>query len=199
MGLVYLSDGSSVWGKLDTLEGDMLTLELHDHSTLVLPWEQVAQINMRSDRMAWLSDLKPIEVDDKPLFSLGGWGRDKSWLGKPITLGRKVYEKGLGVHAPCRLVYEANGRYDTFAAVIGIDDETHRQHGDCVYKVIGDGRVFYTQRVTSKDKPRLIRVDISGIKRLTLQVEVGEDLDTGDHADWADARLIRQTDREGGS
>ncbi len=195
MGLIHTAQGLSLWGKALRLETDRLHLQRSDGQTLWLPWSKVRRIDIRSDRMAWLSELEPVEVDDTPMFTLGGWERDRSWLGRPITLKGKTYERGLGVHAPCRLVYEPAGRYQTFAAVIGIDDETHQQGGDCIFVVIGDGRMIYRQRVTSRDKPRPLRLDITGVQRLELRVEPGENLDIGDHADWADARLIRDTPR----
>jgi hypothetical protein len=33
--------------------------------------------------------------------------------------------------------------------------------------------------------------DIRGVARLTLEVDYGEGLDLSDHADWANARLLR--------
>lgn len=191
MGLIQTTQGVALWGKALRLEADRLHLTRSDGQTMWLSWTRVRRIDIRSDRMVWLSELEPVEVDDKPLFTLGGWERDRSWQGRPLTLGGQEYERGLGVHAPCRLIYEPDGRFDAFAAVIGIDDETHKQGGDCLFVVIADGKTIYKQRVTSRDKPRPIRLNIAGVRRLELRVEAGENLDLGDHADWADARFIR--------
>jgi len=77
------------------------------------------------------------------------------------------------------------------AATIGIDDETDGR-GDCVFKVLVDGDEKFSQRVKATDKPRAIRVPLSGASRVELIVEAGEDLDIADHANWAEARLIRE-------
>jgi len=50
--------------------------------------------------------------------------KDLSIDKKPITLGGKVYPKGLGTHAPSEIVYNLDGKYATFTADVGIDDET---------------------------------------------------------------------------
>ena len=58
--------------------------------------------------------------------------------------------------------------------------------------MIGDGRVlFESGEITGRDEPRAIRVNIVGVKIIALLVDFGEELDLSDHADWADARLIR--------
>ncbi|MCH8146858.1 MAG: NPCBM/NEW2 domain-containing protein, partial [Planctomycetes bacterium] len=85
--------------------------------------------------------------------------------------------------------------YERFAATIGIDDFV-RPGGSVVFRVIGDGRVlFESGEITGRDAPRAIRVDMVGVKLLTLLVDLGEGLDLSDHADWAGARLIRPAAR----
>lgn len=187
-----LTDGSAVWGRAKSLDGKVLTLERDDGVTLAIPWNKVTRLDVRSERMVFLSDLEPINARSEGIATLPTWPiqRDRSVMGNPITLGGRTYDKGLGTHAAARIEYAA-GRYDVFAAMIGIDAHTAGR-GDCVFVVLADGREKLRQRMTGKDKPREIRVDIAGADRLTLLVEPGEDLDIADHADWADARLIRE-------
>ena len=45
--------------------------------------------------------------------------------------------------------------------------------------------------VTGKDESFDIRVDVSDMQTLRLIVDFGEGLDLADHADWADARLLK--------
>ncbi len=188
--LAHLADGSRLWGRSPALAGKTLRITRGER-TLCLPAGAVRRLDMRSDRMVFLSDLEPVSIEDEALFTFNGVGRDVSVLGRPLTLGEKIYEKGLGVHAPCRIAYALDGRFDTFAAVIGIDAETHGR-GDCVFKVQLDGRTAFERRMRGDDPPQPLRVPLGKAKRLELVVEYGEDLDLSDHADWADARLVRE-------
>ena len=183
----HLSDGSRVWGRAESLEGGKLTLRRPGGATLTIDWPKVVRLDVRSDRMAFCSDLEPasmrVTYPWEPMM-------DASVMGNPLRLGGKTYERGIGVHGQTVIRYDVVGRYDVFAAMIGIDDETEGR-GDCVFRVVGDGKVLAEHRMTGKDQPRSLRVDISDVDRLELITEAGENLDIGDHANWADARFIR--------
>jgi hypothetical protein len=189
---VELQDGSSLRGTTVTLQSDRLTLQLSAATKVELPWAAVSRVDVRSSRMVFLSDLDPVEAVQQPLVTFGRpWQRDRSVGGRSLSLGDRKFEKGLGVHSLCRLSYDAKGTYDQLAAVIGIDAETGGK-GDCVFTVLGDGRQLFTARIKGNDPPQELRLDIRGVKQLTLLVEPGEDLDLADHANWCDVRLIRQ-------
>jgi len=111
-------------------------------------------------------------------------------MGKPLTLGGRVYEKGLGVHARSSLTFASEKKWDVLAATIGLDAAAGGK-GDCVFVVLVDGQPLLTQRVKGKDPPQDIQVPISGREQITLVVEPGEGLDLADHADWCDARFLK--------
>lgn len=202
---VTMADGSSLWGTLTSLDDGKLHLRFDSAASggtppqsggafkeILLPWDQVASVTVRSDRMVFLSDLKPVRIEQSSFLDFHWpWRLDRSVMDQPITLAGQRYDKGLGVHARCRLTY-TNAGYDRFAAVIGLQDSTDTV-GDCQFQVIGDGKVLYEARVRRGDgpRPRKVDVDIRGVRELTLAVEPGEDMDFGDRADWADARLIK--------
>jgi hypothetical protein len=45
--------------------------------------------------------------------------------------------------------------------------------------------------LTARGGPQLIRVDIEGVRELTLEVLFGEGGDVQDVVDWVDARLVK--------
>lgn len=189
--LIDLADGSSVWMAVRGLEGGRLSGDLAGGGQLAVPWDAVARLRVRSTRMAFLSDLDPVEVREEALVTYAGpWRRDRSVTGGPLTLGGRVYEKGLGVHSRCRLVYDLGGRYDVFAATIGIDAGAAGR-GDCVFRVEADGKERFKRRVRGEDPPHVVRLAIPGARRLALEVTWGEDLDLADRADWCDARVLK--------
>jgi hypothetical protein len=138
-----------------------------------------------------LSDLTPVAVDEEPVVAYPrAWQRDRSVAGGPLTVGGQTFTKGIGVQAYSRLTFEAGAKFDVFTATIGIDDATAGR-GDCLFVVLGDDQELFRKRMKATDAPSDLRVDIRGVKNVSLVVEPGEDLDLGDHADWCDACLIR--------
>jgi hypothetical protein len=189
--LVWLRDGSRLAGDLTSLDDGQATLELPGGRTIGFPWSAAAGVDVRSSRVAFLSDLKPAAVDESSIVtSPRPWQRDKNVMGKPLVLGTKTYDKGIGVHARSSLTFAAGGKYDKLAAVIGIDAGTLGK-GDCVFTVLGDGRPLFTQRVKGNEPPQEISVEIARADEVTLLVEPGADLDLADHANWCEVRLIK--------
>lgn len=194
---VELNDGSSLWGKVLSYSSDKLLIEIPQGTQskrpqVALPWDAVVQMTVRNNRLALLSDLDPVEVDEQVIVALKKtWKRDRSVMGRRLSLDGKTFEKGLGVHSRCSLTFDKDKQFDLFAATIGIDDETGGI-GDCIFVVLGDGKELFKQRVRAKDKPTDLRINVSGYQQITLLVEPGEDLDLSDHADWCDARFISE-------
>ena len=91
-----------------------------------------------------------------------------------------------------KLTYTIDGKYSRFVTVAGIDDAV-RPAGNAELVILGDGKVLGKAiQLTGKDKAQTVRVDITGVKVLTIRVGFGADgLDVADHVDLAAARLIK--------
>jgi hypothetical protein len=189
--VVTLKDSSRLAGNLVSLAGGQATMQLPGGGKVAFPWAAAARIDVRSDRVAFLSDLKPVSVDESAVVTLSRpWQRDKNVLGKPLVLAGKSYDKGIGVHARSSLTFAAGQKYDTLAAVIGIDAATGGK-GDCVFTVLGDGQPIFTKRMKGNDPPQDLAVEIRQYDQVTLLVEPGADLDLADHANWCEVRFIK--------
>jgi hypothetical protein len=192
-GLITLRDGSIIAGEIDSLAGGKLTAKLPGGSKVEIPQEALASIALRSTRLAFLSDLKPVEEEQRSIAFLDvPWQKDRSVQNRTLTLGTRTFEKGIGCHAECRLTFAADGKWDVLAAVIGIDAETMGK-GDCIFSVLADGELVFTRRVKGTDALQEILVEIPKAKKVTLLVEPGAGLDLGDHADWCDVRFIKNS------
>ena len=144
---------------------------------------------------------------------------DRAFEKSKLTIRGKVFEKGLGTHAPSFFSTNLNGNGLWFRATIGLDDESIRPLNDTIkrkviessgyhyngdlnqlgnklrgsvrFNIIGDDRIIYSSGwLSHSTAPLDIEVDIKGIQKLTFKAEPGDDGSAGDHADWADARLI---------
>lgn len=112
--------------------------------------------------------------------------------GNPITLNGIVYRKGLGVHAHSVVTYDLGGRYSSFISDVGVDDET-RGAGSVRFFVVADGVTLYDSGDMYGNSPtQPVNVNVEGRQVLELVVTNADNGDSSDHADWADARLVRR-------
>ena len=193
---IRMTDDSTVVGRISGLLGDALTVAVTGGS-LELDINAVVSISIPSDRLIFLSDLEPLEVQQKTEFAaLRSWRKDLSVEGRPLSLrygnSEKVeeFKKGLGTQAFCLLVFPNSNDFDRFRAVVGIDAETQGR-GDCQMVVLGDDIELWSGRIRGSDDPWEVDVDITGINRISLVVYPGEDFDLADHADWCIARFVK--------
>jgi hypothetical protein len=140
----------------------------------------------------YLSSLAPVSVAQ-------GWGdfvADQSVGGGPIHTGGKVYARGLGTHAPSNLIYGIPDGYDTFEAVVGVNQSTSGQ-GSIIASVRLDGELAFESPVlTGASEPVAVRVSLGAARRLSLLADPTDDGKQFDHTDWADARFVRSADAD---
>ena len=74
-------------------------------------------------------ELKLTELKWKSLEGFGGGKIDRNYQGKPLTVGGKTYENGIGVHAPCVIAYDLPPGYQKFKATGGLDNSGSDQGG----------------------------------------------------------------------
>ncbi len=189
---VTLMDGT-VWpGQVAVATGTQLEFVTSLQTRLDLPLSHVRRIEFRSDRVVPLSSLAWRDENCEGVLHRP-WPvrRDLSAGGTPMTLDGRRFDRGIGMHSRCEVTFDLDASYETFASWIGIDDAV-RPAGNAVFRVIGDGEpLFDSGEVTGRDKASLIRVPVTGVRLLTLIVEYGQGFDLSDHANWADARLIK--------
>jgi len=191
-GVVIVSDGSVVGFESLTLAGETAAIRTAAVGERKIPRGKLAVIRFESDRVVELADLKPDGVNEYGVFETFPHRVNASVGGGPIRLGGRIYATGLGLHSFCELSYELAGRFSTFVATVGIDD-TMRPRGDAVLTFLGDGRQLAEPlRLTGKDKPTTLRLNVSRVRVMTIRVDFGQHgLDSGDHVDLAAARLIK--------
>jgi len=192
-------DGSAIGVASLALDADAAAVTIPGVGKRRIPRDRIALIRFASGRVVKLSSLKPAAVAEHGVFATFPHRLNESAGGGPIRLGGRTYEDGLGLHSFCELTYELDGAYGTFVAVAGIDDAV-RPRGEALLTFLADGKalagpLLLTGRPDRQRKgiPQTpVRLDVSGVKRLTIRVDFGPNgLDVGDHVDLAAARLIR--------
>ena len=138
--------------------------------------------------------------DLTPTAQTNGWGpyeRNRSngeqgaADGRTITLNGVTYAKGLGCHAASDLRFNLNAQYQTFLTDIGLDDEVGA-NGSVVFQVWLDGvKVYDSGVMRGATATKQVTLNVAGKRELRLVVTNGGDNLNYDHADWANARLMR--------
>ncbi len=142
-------------------------------------------------------------LEDLPSLNLveNGGGvakRDRATNDHPLQMCGQKYEHGLGVHAPCVVMFSLDGKVEKFHALIGFSDFPG-DRGSIEFMMIGDGKVLYRSGVmkgglNSKgvmtfavDKPKIVDVPLAGIKKLRIEVSDTGDNKWGDHVNLVNA------------
>ncbi len=138
--------------------------------------------------VGWVSAMNgwgPVERDT----SVGGSGAED---GDVLTINGETYEKGLGVHAYSKILYNLGGNFSRFTAAVGVDDEVSASSAaSVVFQVWGDGeKLFDSGLMTGKDSAQKIDISIEGVHELELVVNDGGNGKGSDHGDWANAKII---------
>ncbi|RKN55238.1 hypothetical protein D7193_11065 [Micromonospora costi] len=142
----------------------------------------------------------PVEyLSDRDWVSAtAGWRsvlKDRAVSGNPIRLAGTEYAKGIGTHANSEVVYDLEPTDTRFVATVGIDDvQRTSPNASVVFQVLADGEVVYDSglmRAQPYSPPQRVELDVLGVERLVLRVTDAGNTNNSDHADWADAKVIR--------
>jgi len=123
-----------------------------------------------------------------------GWWevrRNRSVKGEAMTMGGRLFHRGIGAHSRSRVVFDLPQGYSTFAATIGCDQKALA--GTVVFVIYGDDKeIFRSPIFRATTAPMDIRVPIEDVRELALILEDGGDRINADHGNWANAQLLRQ-------
>lgn len=144
-----------------------------------------------------------------------GWGGpldlDNATIGEgvgtrnDIVIGGVYFERGIGTHAPAKLVYPLTGdKFVKFSAYVGMADEKDPAEcghgGSSIFIFSVDGKEMFKSdilRGTEGGKnvaPVKVEFDIpAGAKELVIQITDGGDGNSCDHSVVADAKLYTQS------
>lgn len=115
------------------------------------------------------------------------WGSpqvNRSVVGTPLTVGGVRYDHGIGAHAISRMLFDLGGKAVKVEGLAGPDD-TNLFATNLEFKIIGDGKELWNSGVMRRgDAAKPFNVDLSGIDKVLLLVDLCDDEFMYDHADW---------------
>jgi len=120
-----------------------------------------------------------------------GWGKtqkNKNINGKPLSVGGKVYQRGVGSHAQFYGKIRLHKQADRFQATVGVDDASS---GQVEFQIKLDGVVAWESGVVRKgDAGKTVNLKLSGAELMELIVTDGGNGISSDHANWCDAKIF---------
>jgi alpha-galactosidase len=138
-----------------------------------------------------LSTLLPMSADNAlgPIELDTSNGNGIEGDGSLISIGGKVYTRGIGTHAGSRIVYYLGGRCSQLSVDVGIDDEV-ASDGSASFQIFADDRLVADSPVLTVDDVALrLDADVTGATLLTLAADPAGAIDN-DHADWAAPTIV---------
>jgi len=140
------------------------------------------------------SAAEPVRLSSLDLSKMRqGWGKpqvNRSIREKPLAIGGKRFEHGVGTHANSAVWIDLAGGSEKFLASAGVDDAAGGP-GSVTFKIVGDGRKLWESGVMKPGQPaKAVDLDLKGVQCLLLLVSDAGDGVSFDHADWAEARFI---------
>ena len=104
----------------------------------------------------------------------------------------KTFDKGIGAATNAEIVYNLDGNYDYFTTYVGTDKNYNLGSTTIRFRILADGKEVYTSNVIKTNTPaEYVKLDVTGVKTLTL---IADDVDgnlVGDFASWADTKVYK--------
>lgn len=156
----------------------------------------IALVGAGGAKFVYLSDLEPVDYKHVPYLSISWpYRRGRNLLDGPLTADGKRYLKGIAMHSASRLTYRLDGKYQRFDATAALDDSSEGR-GSVTFGVYLLRGGAWKQAATSDTvrggaAPEPVSVDVRGAEMITLTVDYADRGDELDHADWLDARLVK--------
>jgi len=113
--------------------------------------------------------------------------------GAVIRIGEATFKRGLGHHANGEIVVDLDGRYTAFRAKIGVQWQGGNR-GSVIFQVSVDGRIeFECGPMSDSDPAKEVLVPLANARELRLIAKDAGDGFGCDMANWAEARLVRDS------
>jgi hypothetical protein len=185
------------------MDGDRLRVKTVAQVRVSVPMTLVDHLDLASLSLTYLSELEPESSEWTPLIripaiqaSLQRWYepvRDVRPDGTPLALlvggDEQPIARGLSLHSRTQLIYRLAGQYRRFACLAGIDPGSGL--GKVQLTVLADDGVRFQQSIEAGADAVSLDIDLTGVNRLTLLVDYGDQSDVADHLILGDARLVK--------
>ena len=204
LGSLQTIGGSRIFGSIQSWsnaqKNSAIELKINKQgATIAIPVAKVAEIQIQSDRLLFLSKVEPVSVRETTDFvEARPFQRDRSVTGGKLQIRGAddkpiFFSHGIGAQATSELTYANDKKFNRLLATVGIDLAT-KGRGDCRVIVKTDGVEVFNQQLTAFSDPIDLNVDIANSSRVSLVILPGREFDLADHVVWGNAKLVNTAD-----
>lgn len=206
-GTLMLHDGSVLrveqLALAESSQGLTARVQTVSGAELTVPMSLFKQLDLAGQSLTYLTQLEPESeiftpfVDQPKLTeTLARWYAVRTSSQKaidPVQLkkdGRlQSLDNSVSLHSRTELVYRLAGQYRRFHGLAGIDPTLGI--GRAQLTIRADGANKMQQNLVAGDDAVPMSIDVTGVNRLVVTVDYGEDSDIADNVILGDARLIK--------
>ncbi len=160
--------------------------------------DQILSIEVLGGRVVSLLDLDPAE-NQQSTFLGTHWplGINQTPLGRPLTVAKNLYPRGLGVHTRSHLAYDLDGSFDALKLRVALDDSA-APRGEADVSILIDGKILWQKSAMNIAAAQIsdeLTLPIKGGKHLELRADPPKNhgnLDILGRVDWIAPVLLRQ-------
>ncbi len=114
--------------------------------------------------------------------------------GPPIVLGGITYPRGIGTLSINELIIDLKGQATRFLAMVGLNDNASKQGSVTVEVWLDNKKILISDVLKVGSPPLKVDVDLTGARFLELLIDDGNDVSTGDNADWGGGLIFLRPD-----
>ena len=193
------TDGSSWMVRNLTAENGQIEWTALAGPSFAASYDDIARIDFARTQTIPLKELARVESVWTPYlarekqdvrFDFFAPRFDRGFYSPVPVLDGRSRENSLSLHARSLVTWRVPEGSRRFVATVGIDDAV-RPGGNAVVQISADGAEVLKKTVTGRTAAEEIRVDLTGVRRLTILVDYGEGMDIGDTVVFADARIVQ--------
>ncbi len=195
----------------EKLDESRLQLTLANGWNLELPLADVVEADFSAGKLAYLSDLEPVQQVWTPHIGLpagaeliaqyGAPRRDQSFTGSALTLAwpaetshqparLEVYQKGLALRSRTELRYRLPAEMRRFRCWAGLDPATAEQ-GNVTLSISTEQQLLWEGEIAGGAAPVALQLELEGAHELHLVVDYGKNSDFGDRLHLVQARVSK--------
>lgn len=177
-----------------------LEFETGPGDKISMPLDQIQKLQFASSNVVYLSDLSPERAEWTPyltgrlvrnrLNQLYAPVKDRSAVGGPIAIGEQEFTKGLSLRSKTELTYRLTDDFSSLQLTAGLAAEA-KGRGHIELIILGDNKNLFQDFISDPTDIRQLELDMTGIRRLSITVDYGKNLDFGDLLHLGDAKLIK--------
>ncbi|MCA8968513.1 MAG: hypothetical protein KDC95_01970 [Planctomycetes bacterium] len=188
--VLRLGDRVRLEGELVSLDSARVGVQLDAGPVLRVPWTSIVDCELESERLVYVSDLE-LKEGSVAVGALGRvWPllRDVGPGNRKLAIGNHTYRRGLFAVPPRTMVFGFPRRFDRLVGEVGMP--VARIGSASLRFLAGDRPLCEPLHLQADGSVHPLSIPLGDAERITIELVVGPELDSGSRVVLGDLRLI---------